>query len=203
MKKKEHEFNTSAQHMLPVLPLVGPARVSVGPGHYLVWSDSPVVILVDGQASFPVTALRLGCLQAGHIEVECGPRVQWAIKAVQPFDPVDSVPHEALLVDPRPPTMEEMLRQMIRQEAYLQRPDAETFEEADDFDIEDEEDLPDVTQYTLKDAIPEEGDLLDDVEPPKKPGETVSTAPAAAVPSAPAPQAAPAPAPAKEASTAA
>lgn len=188
MKKERKEFNTSAVR-LPVMVFKGPDEVKVGPGHYLIWSNAMVTIVVAGQMSMPVSALRIALLSESVISVECRDLVEWAIKEVRPFDPVDSVPHEALLVDPKPPTMEELIRQMIRQEAHNAAPrDEESFDEADDFDVPDPDDNP-LSPYELQEGSPEEGELFDDVDPHEKP----AAVPAAAVadPKAPAPQGAP------------
>lgn len=200
MKTKLKEFNTSAVR-LPVMQFKGPDEVKVGPGHYLIWSDAMVTIVVAGQMSMPVSALRLALLSESVISVECKELVSWAVKEVQPFDPVDSVPHEALLVDPKPPTMEQMIREMIRQEAHnAVGQEEETFEEADDFELDDEGELP-YSQYELPEGQPE-GELFDDVEPAKKPAGDATSPAAGAAPAAPAAApAAPAPAAPKEAST--
>lgn len=187
MKSKDYkvkEFNTGSER-LPVLSCQGPGAVKVGKGHYLVYCKDFITVKVDGHASLPLTALRVAVLSEALIEVDCAPLYEWAIKEVQPFDPVDSVPHEALLSDPRPLTMEEMIRQMIRQEARSQGEDFDDFDEADDFDIDDSEDLP---FSPHEERLAEEA--VDDVEPVEKPG-VQPTAPAESAPKAPAPQGAP------------
>ncbi|MEM3753886.1 MAG: hypothetical protein QW518_08930 [Thermofilaceae archaeon] len=72
-------------------------------------------------------------------------------------DPVDPVPHEAMLSEPRPLTLQEQIARFLGEEFARRNADdqIETFEEADDFDIDDEDDLP-LTKYELPDAEYEE-----------------------------------------------
>lgn len=170
-------------------PNRGKGKVTVPKGYYMVSASAFVRVVVNGQMSVPLTALRLVLLDTSQIEVEADGLTEWRLFPVRPFDPVDSVPHEALLVDPKPLTMEEMIRQMIKEEARKLAPEEdESFEESDDFEVEEDEGLPD-SPYLLKDGEPD-GGLFDDVEPLEKPGEK-PTAPAEAAPKTPAPQGAP------------
>ena len=81
-------------------------------------------------------------------------------------------PDPTVLVVPgqqAPPSLHEEIRRFMMTEfdAMAHDRDVETFEEADDFDIDDEEDL--TTGYTVKDFMPEEGypvESLDGELPP-------------------------------------
>lgn len=58
----------------------------------------------------------------------------------------------------RPPTLQEQIQRVLRQELSRQA-DAqghETFDEADDFDVEDDDQINPISQYEIHEMIPEE-----------------------------------------------
>lgn len=67
----------------------------------------------------------------------------------------DPTPVEVPVAFRRPPTMDEMIRAHIRREMSLQAQaqGLETFEEADDFDVDEDPDP--VSEYEVQDMIPE------------------------------------------------
>lgn len=80
----------------------------------------------------------------------------------------DPTPIEVPLKFQRPPTLQEQIRQMIRSESLRATlsEEAESFEEADDFDIDDEEDdiLSPYEIEEWREMTPEEADA--DFDPP-------------------------------------
>lgn len=71
----------------------------------------------------------------------------------------DPTPVEVPLAFSRPPTIQEMIKQYIRRELSNQAQDqgAETFEEADDFDVDEDSDP--LSLYEIQEMLP---------DPPKK-----------------------------------
>lgn len=76
----------------------------------------------------------------------------------------DQTPVEVTPDRVRPLTLREEMRRFIAQEVSMtaQQHGEETFEEADDFEIDDDEDF--TTGYTLQELTPEPGTLANDLE---------------------------------------
>src|SRR5699024_7508067 len=71
-----------------------------------------------------------------------------SVRRLQLTDPVDPTPHEGMLSEPRPLTLQEQIARFIRTERMNNAQDEpETFEEADDFDMDDDDDQQIFTTY--------------------------------------------------------
>lgn len=64
---------------------------------------------------------------------------------------------EEIVVSKRPPSLKEQIQRLVKTELseQMRLQDMETFEEANDFDIEDEDALP-MSEYVIHDMVPEE-----------------------------------------------
>jgi hypothetical protein len=86
----------------------------------------------------------------------------------------DPVPHEGALIGHREPSMQQLIQQYVRNEASLAAQDAElgSFEDEDDFDLDDYDNEPDLTsQYTVSELSDEINSLesLDGTQDEKDP----------------------------------
>lgn len=78
----------------------------------------------------------------------------------------DPRPVEVPLSFQRPPSLQEEIKRFVRLELSKRAAsqELESFDEADDFDVDDEDPLP-VSAYEVREMVPEPGD--DDADPPK------------------------------------
>lgn len=76
------------------------------------------------------------------------------VSSIQLTDPVDPIPHEGLLTEPQPLTLQEQIARFLGSELAKQNQSIETMEESDDFDVDDDDDLP-LSRYEIPDADPE------------------------------------------------
>lgn len=173
----------------------GPGEVSLGPGCYFFKCSEFCNLEVNGTVVHRQVALmRLIVLQVSTVRVVCDVGSSWSFTGlIGDHDPVDPVPNEALLVDPKPVSMEELIRTMVQQHVSRAGERMETLEESDDLEPDGDDDLP-LTRHEL--AALDEAEFEDrfgvsreDVEHAKgflkgkKPGAKAPTA-APAVPSA-------------------
>lgn len=132
-------------------------------------SQFPFQVTIDG-VDGPVSLLTGPGVLALDEEAEC--QVHYVSKApswrpVTLTDPVDEEPHEALLEEPRPLTLQEQIARFIGDAVARSRPDQyETAEEADDLDVDDG-DLP-LSGYELPYADEEQEPPVKPSEPPKE-----------------------------------
>ena len=138
-------------------------------GIYAITSDAPMSIAavagdtVKVLADSGVRRLRLVVPEGGTFLVTHTAPV--FVRSVTLSDPVDGTPHEALLSEPQPLTLQEQIARFLGQAIAARDDAAETFEEADDFDIDDDDiDLP-LSRYQLP-VAKDEPSLQAPVSPP-------------------------------------
>jgi len=94
------------------------------------------------------------------------------VKRLQMTDPVDPEPHEGLLSEPQPLTLQEQIARCIGQ-AFAERDgNQESFQEADDFDMDDDFDMPH-SKYQL--PIADDEQIFSTPTPSKEETPTPST----------------------------
>lgn len=91
--------------------------------------------------SMPSRRFRLHVPTAGSYEFSHPEHAKILIRAIRTQETPDPVPHEALLTEPKPLTLQEEIARFLGDWTRQQNPETETFEEADDFDLDDD-DLP-------------------------------------------------------------
>lgn len=136
-------------------------QLDLEPGIYALSSLTGLDVFITDDSCISAELLatgkrvRLYVPEGGSFEVHTKlfpPRV----KALQLTDPVDPIPHEGLLTEPQPLTLQEQIARFIGAEMARQNSDVETMEEADDFELDDMDDMP-LSRYEhdLEVAIPE------------------------------------------------
>lgn len=127
-------------------------------------------------------------LKAAAVQVLCGDSTSYVYldeNLPSRKEVPDPIPVEVPYDMTRPPTMEELIRMHVRQAMADHSDDLGTFEEEDDFDI-DEEDLP-YSQYEMRDMVEEEltGYPVEPTSPPaEQTGESLAKQGAAEAPAA-------------------
>lgn len=171
----------------------GPARFHLPVGEFFLEATFPVEWSVNGYGHGRLKYLRLAVLDVADVEVAAPAHCRWRVTPLRNGEPVDPVPHEALLREPAPETMEQMLRRFIREESSARAAVGdESFDEANDFAIGDEEDLPPSPGELLDAALEEAAGLsdedvllkLDERRKARQQPAEAPTAPAASAPSA-------------------
>lgn len=92
-------------------------------------------------------------------------REEFQERAASQFDPVDPRPHELCQRVPREPSLKEQIRQLVRvqlSEAFAAQGYG-TFEEEDDFEVDDEYDLASPHEDRYRMLKPEDGQVADEV----------------------------------------
>lgn len=115
----------------------GVYAISVPVGHFYF----------NGVTTQPVRRLRLVVAEPETVTLSVNQDVKPYIRQLTTSDPVDGVPHEALLTDPRPLTLQEEIARFFGHLQRSQNSETESWEDADDFDIDDD-DLP-ISQYEV------------------------------------------------------
>ncbi|MEM2002473.1 MAG: hypothetical protein QXT77_07510 [Candidatus Methanomethylicaceae archaeon] len=135
------------------------------PGVYALAADRDLVVVSgpDGAVlGSHCRRLSFALPEGGTVTVLCLPGTVPRIREVRMSDPVDPVPHEALLTEPRPLTLQEQIARFLGDWERRQKGDGiESFDEADDLDIDDDDNLP-LSRYELPFSD-------DDMAPPAKP----------------------------------
>ncbi|MEM2002491.1 MAG: hypothetical protein QXT77_07610 [Candidatus Methanomethylicaceae archaeon] len=135
------------------------------PGVYALAADRDFVV-VSGPSGAVLGSncrrLSFALPEGGTVTALCVPGTVPRIREIRMSDPVDPVPHEAMLTEPRPLTLQEQIARFLGDWERRQKGDGiESFDEADDLDIDDDENLP-LSRYELPLAD-------DDMAPPAKP----------------------------------
>ena len=153
--------------------ITGPAKIAVSKG-------SIIRISADGDCKFHALSgsLLVDVLGSGsalyrklspdvtHVEVKCSSRTKWKLSETFRTDGKeypDQTPVELAVGLDRPLTLREEMKRFIREEIAqrAQLEGAESFDEANDFDIEDEDPDP-ISRYEIPDEMTPEY-----FEPPK------------------------------------
>lgn len=147
-------------------------NLSLDAGVYAIRTNDGTPFLI-GDDETPTRGSRLVVAADSDIDFHLHENAKLTIRSVRISDPVDPVPHEALLTSPQPLTLQEQIARFLG--AALEERDRQgndTWEEADDFEIDDDDVYLPLSGYELPD-----GDYEEPVEAPEKPPAAPESAP--------------------------
>lgn len=140
-------------------------------GVYALSVDPPHVFWFPEEDSSPVRRSRLVVVEDRDVTVRHFPGTKLRIKQLRLDDAVDPVPHEAMLTEPRPLTLQEQIARFVGEQLRQRDDSVETFAESDDFDLDDDDYYDPVSAYIVPEAEPE---LPPSAKAPVKPSAATS-----------------------------